>query len=86
MIIDFSEYLGEVKNDTGIWGKGFIFKVITNKNNESYTFDIILFIHPTLQSFISTAPEDDIFDKDTIIEHIFDKYTKEQLMEVTHDN
>lgn len=86
MIVEFSEYLGEVKNDTGIWGKAFIFKVITERDNNSYVFDTILFIHESIESFVSTAAEDDGFDKKTIMKHIFDKFNKQQLMSVSHDN
>ena len=86
MIIDFSEYLGEVKNDTGIWGKAFIFKVIETKDNEPYTFDTVLFIHESVPAFVSTAPEDDEYDKKLIISKILKQYPMEKLMEVKHED
>ena len=86
MIIDFSEYLGQAKNDTGIWGNAFIFKVITDRDGKDYSFDVILFVHETVPAFVSSAPEDDIYDKELIVKHIFDKYTLKQLLEVRHEN
>lgn len=85
MIIDFSEYLGQAKNDTGIWGNAFIFKVITERDNKPYSFDVILFVHETVPAFVSSAPDDDIYDKDLIVKHIFEKYTLQQLLEVRHE-
>lgn len=84
MMIDFSEYMGQVRNDTGILGKAFIFKVIETKDNEPYTFDVILFVHETVPEFLSTAPEDDGYDKDSIMKAIFDKYPKKVLLEAEH--
>ena len=84
MIIDFSEYMGQVRNDTGVLGKAFIFKVIDQKDNEPYTFDAILFVHETVPSFVSTAPEDAGFDKELIIKTILDKYSKKTLLEAEH--
>jgi GTP:adenosylcobinamide-phosphate guanylyltransferase len=84
MIIDFSEYMGQVRNDTGVLGKAFIFKVIDTKDNESYTFDVILFVHETVPPFVSTTPEDAVFDKPSIINAIFDKYPKKTLLEAEH--
>lgn len=81
MIIDFSEYMGQVRNDTGVLGKAFIFKVIDTKDNESYTFDVILFVHQTVPPFVSTAPEDDSFDKPLIIKTILEKYPMKTLLE-----
>lgn len=84
MIINFSEYLGYVKNDTGILGKAFIFKVIINKNDVGYTFDTILFVHATEPAFISVADED-IEYKDEILIKIIEQYTLKQLLEVNED-
>jgi len=85
MIIDFSEYLGQVKNDTGIWGKAFIFKCIENKENIPYTFEAILFVHETLPAFLSVADED-IEYKSEILKLIFEKYTLKQLLEAEYEN
>ena len=82
MVIDLSEYIGEVKNDTGVWGKAFIFNVITERDNEPYTFECILFVHKIVESFITLNDEDQIFDKDIILKLIFEKYTLTQLLEV----
>lgn len=86
MMIDFSEYLGQVMNDTGVWGNAFVFKVIVQSSDGPYSFDTILFVHETAETFVSTAPEDDIYDKQLIIRHIFEKYTKKQLLEVRHES
>jgi len=80
MMIDLVEYIGQVKNDTGVLGKAFMFKAMTEKDDAPYTFETILFVHDTVPSFISTAPEDDEFDKDAIIQAILDKYPKETLL------
>lgn len=82
MIIDFSEYIGEVKNDTGIWGKAFIFNVITERDNIPYTFECILFVHKTVPTFITLNDEDLIFNKELILKLILEKYTLTQLLAV----
>lgn len=81
MIIDFTEYLGLIKNDNNVIGKAFIFNVITE--NE-YTFEVVLFVHETAKVFISVAEEDknQNQDKETILGLIFEKYTLKQLLEV----
>lgn len=79
MIIDFTEYLGLIKNDNNVIGKAFIFNVITE--NE-YTFEVVLFVHETAKAFISVAEEDKNQDKETILGLIFEKYTLKQLLEV----
>lgn len=81
MIINFSEYLGRVKNDTGILGKAFIFKVIIDKNGTGYTFDTILFVHETALCFVSVADQDMEY-KEEILKNIFEQYTLKQLLEV----
>lgn len=81
MIINFSEYLGRVKNDTGILGKAFIFKVIIDKNNTGYTFDAILFVHKSATCFVSVADQDMEY-KEQIFKMIFAQYTLKQLLEV----
>lgn len=84
MIINFSEYLGQVKNDTGILGKAFIFKVIINTDDIGYTFDTILFVHETIPPFISVNDEN-IQYKDEILKKIFEQYTIKQLLEVNEN-
>lgn len=80
MMIDFVEYIGQVKNDTGVLGKAFMFKVMTEKDDNPYTFETILFVHDTVQAFLSTAPEDDEFDKAAIIQSILVSYPKDELL------
>lgn len=80
MIIDFSEYLGQIKNDTGILGKAFIFNVIIDKE-PIVKFDCILFIHETVEPFLSLREEDKVHDSTEIIKKIFEKYSLKQLLE-----
>lgn len=80
MIIDFVEYIGQVKNDTGVFGKAFMFKVMTEKDGAAYAFETILFVHETVPAFLSTVPEDDGYDKDVIIQAILVQYPREQLL------
>lgn len=79
MMIDLSEYVGQVRNDTGIFGKAFIFKVI-RVEPEHYTFECMLFVHPTEPSFLTLSDDDISFDKDEIIAAIFNKYPHEKLL------
>lgn len=80
MIIDLVEYLGEVKNDTGVLGKAFIFNVILDDVGDSYVFDSMLFVHPTVDPFISVNIEDENY-KDDVMKKIFETYTLEQLLD-----
>lgn len=73
--IEFIDYLGEVKNDTNINGKAFIFKII---DEDLYTFETILFIHPNVPEFISMI--DKKHNPTIILEQILQKYNKEELL------
>jgi hypothetical protein len=73
--IEFIDYLGEVKNDTNINGKAFVFKII---DQDLYTFETILFVHPTVKEFLSMI--DKKHNPTIIIEKILEKYNKEELL------
>lgn len=85
IIVNFSTYLGQIKNDTDILGKSFIFKCITEKDNKPYTFDVILFVHETVKPFVTTNEEDEEY-KEVVYKLIFEQYTLKQLLEAEYEN
>lgn len=87
MIINLSEYLGEVKNDTMKWGNAFIFNVIASDSEQKpHSFNCILFVHEDVPAFVSLSEADSKYDKNTILEKIFEKYTLAELLKVRHEN
>ena len=73
--VDFADFLGFVKNDTGIQGKSFIFNIII----EDKTFECILFVHPTAQTFV-TVPDNVLIEHQVLIDAITSKYKHEELL------
>ena len=73
--VDFQSFLGFVSNDTKIQGKSFIFNIIIDEK----TFECILFVHPTVQSFV-TVPDHVLIDHEVLKTAIFDKYKYEELI------
>ncbi len=78
MNIELIGYLGDIRNDTGILGKSFIFKLITENINEEFIF----FIHPNenVKPFITIDYELTNEQKTEIVNNIINKYTKDTLL------
>lgn len=76
MEIDFIEIIGGVKNDSMVDGKALLFSIVDVENKK--IFESIVFIHPTLEPFI-TIESDIKIDKDVILKAIINKYTLEEL-------
>jgi hypothetical protein len=77
--IEFIEFLGEIRNDTLINGKSFIFKVLDTDKN--INFECILFVHPTVKSFITIENNDYINEINSILDIILEKFNLKDLLE-----
>lgn len=51
--IEFVDFLGEIRNDTLINGKAFIFKILDIQ--KEYSFEAILFVHINAKPFLTIA-------------------------------
>lgn len=49
--IEFVDFLGEIRNDTDINGKAFIFKILDLV--KEYDFEVILCVHPIVPPFLT---------------------------------
>ncbi len=76
--IEFVEFLGEIRNNTGTNGKSFIFKVVDVEH--SINFEAVLFVHPTVQSFITLDIETTLEKSLKIHEEILNKFKIEELL------
>lgn len=63
-IIEYIDFLGEIKNDTDINGKSFIFKIVDS--SKEISFEIILFVHENVPAFI-TVENDEYAEFNSII-------------------
>ena len=76
--IEFVDFLGEIRNDTLINGKAFIFKVLDTDLKE--TFESILFVHETVKPFITMENEEYKEYSEELMEMIFKKYKLVELL------
>lgn len=81
MEIEFIEYIGEIKNDTDINGKAYIFEILDLE--KKYKFECILFLHPN-NNFVSLNKEDiDLgYNKEELLNEILKKYNKGELLQL----
>jgi hypothetical protein len=80
MYPEFIDFLGEVRNDTGVNGKAFVFKMI----EENHSFECILFVHPTVDSFVTIDDTEVNVEPDRVLNCILNKYSREELL--SHEN
>lgn len=76
--VEFIDFLGEVRNDSMVNGKSFIFKVLDKKTSD--TFECILFVHPTIKSFLTIAEENYKVISEDIKELILKQFKEEELL------
>lgn len=76
--VEFVDFLGEIRNDTLINGKAFIFKVLDTDTKTS--FETILFVHETVKPFITMENQEYKEYSDEIMEKIFKKYKLIELL------
>lgn len=75
--IEFVEFLGEVRNNTGINGKSFIFRVVDTAAGDN--FEAILFVHPDLNPFV-TVEEHRRDDTAAVRDKILEQFKLEELL------
>lgn len=78
-IIEYIDFLGEIKNDTDINGKSFIFKIIDIK--KEIAFESVLFIHQNIPAFITLENDDYLEYITMILEQILKEYNIKDLLE-----
>lgn len=77
--IEFVDFLGEIRNDTDINGKSFIFKIIDIDNE--LTFDCILFIHQSVNPFLTLENDNYIKYNSILLDLILKQYSIKDLLE-----
>lgn len=80
MHIEFLEYIGELKNDTGINAKGIMFSALDDDG--SVITNCILYVHESIQSFVTIQDNDNEELKLEVFNSIFKKYTLQQLLDL----
>lgn len=76
--IEFVDFLGDIRNNTLVNGKGVIFRISDLDNNES--FEAILFVHDTVRPFITLGNKEYNDRMDFILEQILIKYNIKELL------
>ncbi len=80
MYIEFLEFIGELKNDTGINAKGIMFVVLGDDG--SIITNCILYAHESIQSFVTIQDNNNEELKLQVFNAIFEKYTLQQLLDL----
>jgi len=78
--IEYGELLGEIKCNHPINGLGLIFKF----GYDNYRNECILFVHPTLDSFVSV--DDKEIDPNLLCTAILSKWSKNELLKLKNES
>lgn len=76
--IEYVDFLGDIRNNTNINGKGIIFMILDISDNIS--FESILFIHPTVKPFITLENKEYNQYMNIILDIILNKYNINELL------
>ena len=76
--IEFIGYLGEIRNDTDINGKSFIFKIIDI--TKELSFESVLFVHQYVNPFLTLENDDYIEYNTVLLDLILKQYTLKDLL------
>ena len=77
--IEFINFLGEIRNDTLINGKAFIFKIIDL--DKKINFETVLFVHESVKPFMTIENIEYKEYADELMEIIFKKHSIKELLD-----
>lgn len=82
MDIEFVKYIGEIKNDTGQYGKAYLFTIV-----DKYSFDCILFLHDKID-FVSLHNDEIVngYNNEQILKQILTKYKRQELLNIDYED
>lgn len=81
--IEFVDFLGEIRNDTLINGKAFIFKLVDLV--KTHTFEVILFVHQSVPAFLTINDEDYKILEADILKEILSQFNINELLNFKKD-